>query len=419
MTTAPWTDERARTALRRMFEAAVGSADPRKSLAAYLPDKPTGRCIVVGAGKAAASMAVAVEAAWPGVDLSGVVVAPHGAVLPTRRIKVMQAAHPVPDAGSEAAARAIMAAVQGLSPDDLVLALISGGGSSLMALPGEGLTLADKQAVNRLLLASGLDIRTMNMVRKRLSDIKGGKLLAAAAPARVVTLAISDIPGDDPAAIASGPTIPNPDAQRDLSALVEKLGPSLPLAAAERLLRPEPARAAEAVDFRLIATPAKALEAAAIVAREEGLEPVILGDSIEGEAREVGVSMARRTDGDFAAPTVLLSGGETTVTLSGGRPGRGGRNTEFTLALAHELQDAKGVWALAADTDGEDGASGGGAGAIATPDTLARAAQARLDPAEALARHDSGSFFDALGDLLFTGPTLTNVNDFRAVLIAR
>ncbi len=411
-----WTDARARAALRRMFDAAVDSADPRKALAPYLPEPPKGRCVVVGAGKAAASMVVAVEGAWPHVDLSGVVVAPHGYVLPTARITLMQARHPVPDEGSEAAARAIMAAVRGLSPDDLVLALISGGGSSLMALPGEGLTLADKQAVNRLLLASGLDIRTMNMARKRLSAIKGGKLLAAAAPARVVTLAISDIPGDDPAAIASGPTVPNPDAEADLSAVVQKLGDALPPAAAQRLMRPEPA-AGGAVDFHLIATPAKALAAAARAARELGLEPVVLGDAIEGESREVAVAIWRRSGVRFAAPTVLLSGGETTVTLSGTKPGRGGRNTEFALALACELQGKSGVWALAADTDGEDGASGGGAGAIASPDTLARAAKAGLDPVAMLDGHDSGSFFDALGDLLVTGPTLTNVNDFRAILV--
>ena len=413
----PWTDARARAALRRMFDAAVDSADPRKALAVHLPERPKGRCIVVGAGKAAASMAAAVESAWPDVDLSGVVVAPHGYVLPTSRIKLLQARHPVPDEGSEAAARAIMAAVQNLSPDDLVLALISGGGSSLMALPAEGLTLADKQAVNRILLASGLDIRTMNMVRKRLSAIKGGKLLAAAAPARVVTLAISDIPGDDPAAIASGPTVPNPDAEVDLSAVVDKLGEALPDAARRRLLRPEPLSYRE-VDFRLIATPAMALKAAAKVAREEGLEPVILGDAIEGEAAEKAVTMWRQTGGDFAASTVLLSGGETTVTLSGTRPGRGGRNTEFTLALACELRGRPGVWALAADTDGEDGASGGGAGAIASPDTLARASAAGLDPQAMLDAHDSGSFFEALGDLLVTGPTLTNVNDFRAIIVS-
>jgi hydroxypyruvate reductase len=411
-----WTDETARAALRAMFEAAVSAADPSRVLARHLPERPRGRVVVVGAGKAAASMAAAVEAAWPDVALDGVVVCPYGAAVPTRRIKVLEARHPVPDANSEAAAAAILAAVQGLSADDLVLALISGGGSALMALPAEGLTLEDKQAVNRALLASGLDIRTMNRVRKRLSRVKGGKLLAAAAPARVVTLGISDIPGDDPAAIASGPTIPDPDAGLDLGPLVERLGDALPEAARRILLQPAEPAANAAVDFRMIATPAMALEAAAAVARSYGLEPVMLGDAIEGEASGVGADMALRAR---LSPRgkALLSGGETTVTLGGTKPGKGGRNTEFLLALALGLDGAAKVWAAAADTDGEDGASGGAAGALIGPDSLARARAAGLDPAQHLAAHDSGALFAALGDLIVTGPTRTNVNDFRAILI--
>ena len=271
-----WTDAEARAVLRRMFDAAVGAADPRQVLAAHLPEPPKGRCIVVGAGKASAAMAAAVEAAWPDVPLSGAVVAPYGYTLPTKRIEILEARHPVPDANSEAAARRMMAAVEGLGAEDLVLALISGGGSSLMALPAEGLTLADKQAVNRLLLASGLDIRTMNAVRRRLSGIKGGKLAAAAAPAQVVTLAISDVPGDDPAAIASGPTVPDPGWDLDLSHIVAKLGETLPEAARKRLMEPGVQPSDHAPDYRMIATPAIALDAAAKVAREAGLEPVRL-----------------------------------------------------------------------------------------------------------------------------------------------
>jgi hydroxypyruvate reductase len=415
---APWTDARAREALRAMFDAAVASADPARVLAAHLPPPPLGRCVVVGAGKAAAAMAAAVEAAWPDVPLSGVVVTPYGCGMPTQRITVRESSHPVPDANGEAAAREILASVAGLGPDDLVLALISGGGSAVMALPAEGLTLADKQAVTRALLASGLDIRTMNAVRRRLSGIKGGRLAAAAAPARVVTLAISDIPGDDPAAIASGPTVADPDGAADLSGVVRTLGASLPEAAARRLLAPSDAPASDIdPDFRLIAAPAAALDAAAAVARAEGLDVSIIGDDLEGESRILGVEMAAGAIRPVSRPVVLLSGGETTVTLDGGRGGRGGRNTEFLLSLILALQDAPHVWALAADTDGEDGASGGAAGAVAGPDTLRRGRAAGLDAAASLEAHDSCSFFDALGDLVITGPTRTNVNDFRAILV--
>ena len=406
-----------RDLLRRMFEAAVGSADPAKVLAAHLPPAPNGRCVVVGAGKAAASMAAAVEAAWPAVDIAGVVACPYGYGLDCGRIRVLQAGHPVPDANSMAAARKILAAVRGLGPDDLVLALISGGGSATMALPAPGLTLEDKRITNQLLLASGLDIRTINAVRRRISGIKGGKLAAAAAPAQVVTLAISDIPGDDAAAIASGPTAPPAEPDFDLKEVAARLGPKLPARVAELLSLPAQAVAgARAADIRLIAKPAAALDAAAAVARENGVDPVILGDAIEGESYVVARDMASRIGAPDKA-TVLLSGGETTVTLGEGRAGRGGSNTEFILALACALDGRPDVWALAADTDGQDGVIGGAAGAIAGPDTLRRAREAGLDAAAHLAAHDSGRFFEALSDLVITGPTRTNVNDFRAILV--
>lgn len=413
-----WSDDAVRAVLRAMFDAAVQAAHPAHVLAQHLPEPPRGRCVIVGAGKGAGAMAAAVDAAWPDVQLSGAVVAPYGYGRPAGRIAVREASHPVPDAVSEAAAREILKLVEGLSEDDLVLALISGGGSAVMALPVEGVTLADKQALNRALLASGLDIRSMNAVRRRLSAIKGGKLAAAAWPARVVTLAISDIPGDDIAAIASGPTIPDPDAARDLSAMAELLRDRISPSIYQRLVAPAgPVVAAGTVDARLIATPQAALEAAARVARDAGLEAIIIGDDLEGESRELAAEMAKRALGESGGPLVLLSGGETTVTLAGRSAGRGGRNTEFALAMALALRSAPGIWALAADTDGEDGASGGGAGAILSPDTLERARAAALDPEQHLHGHDSGSFFAALGDLLVTGPTCTNVNDFRAVLV--
>lgn len=410
-------DTEARQLLRRMFDAAVGSADPARVLAAHLPEPPKGRCVVVGAGKAAGSMAAAVEAAWPDVELSGVVVAPYGYGLQCQRIQVRESAHPVPDANSLAAAQAILAAVSGLGPADLVLALISGGGSAAMSLPVPGLSLEDKRVTNKLLLGSGLDIRTMNAVRRRISAIKGGKLAAAAAPARVVTLAISDIPGDDATAIASGPTASCSDAEIDLRGVIARLGPTLPDKVAELLSRsPESDRGITRGKISLIATPAAALTAAADLARANGVDPVILGDAIEGESRVVAKDMARLV-GTMANPTVLISGGETTVTIGGDGAGRGGRNTEFALALACELGGRGDVWALAADTDGEDGVNLGAAGAVAAPDTIERARAAGLDPVAYLDGHDSGGFFEQLGDLVVTGPTRTNVNDFRAILI--
>ena len=406
--------------LRRLFRAAVDSADPARVLARHLPERPRGRVVVVGAGKSAAAMARAVEAEWS--DVTGVVVTRYGHAVPTRSIEVIEAAHPVPDqAGAEAAQR-ILAAVRGLGPDDLVLALISGGGSALMTAPAPGLTLDDKMQVNRLLLASGAPISVMNRVRRRLSSVKGGRLALAAAPARMVTLAISDVPGDDPLAIASGPTVWDPEAGADLSDVVALLGPDLP-EAARRLLLQAPAPLPEfQADYRLIATPLMALEAAAAVARAEGVTPLILGDAIEGEASAAGQVMAGIARSaalhglPVGAPAVLLSGGETTVTIGSAKPGKGGRNTEFLLALAVALDGQPGIHALSGDTDVIDG-SEDAAGAIVTPDTLAQARAAGLDPRAMLAGHDSYSLFARIGDLVSTGPTLTNVNDFRAILV--
>lgn len=413
-----WTDASARQLLRNLFDAAIANANPLGVLSAHLPAKPKGRCIVIGAGKASAAMAAAVEAAWGDVALTGAVAVPYGYGLPTTRIAVIEASHPVPDANSEIAARTMMASLDGLTQDDLVLALISGGGSSVLSLPAPGLTLADKQATNRVLLASGLDIRTMNVVRKRLSAIKGGRLGAMAAPARLVTLGISDIPGDDPGAIASGPTVGDGDGLMDLAPVIAQIGHALPPAVVEHLRRtPDPVSMPAAHEFRMIATPGAALEAAAAKARAAGLNTVILGDDLEGEAAHLGREMACMACQPCAAPTVFLSGGETTVTLGEGPYDRGGRNTEFVLAMASELDGAAGVWALAGDTDGEDGSGGGIAGAIITPDTLARARVKGLNIEDSLARHDSGGFFDGLGDLVRTGPTMTNVNDFRAILV--
>jgi glycerate-2-kinase len=411
-----------------MFDAAVRSADPRAMLASHLPDRPAGRVVVVGAGKSAAVMAAALEAAWPEVPMTGLVVTRYGHAVPTARIEVVEASHPVPDAAGESAAVRILALVQGLTADDLVLALISGGGSALMPLAAPGLTLADKQAVNRALLACGATINEMNVVRRHLSAIKGGRLAAAAHPARMVTLAISDVPGDDPAAIASGPTVPDPSSFADARAIVARYGIALPdvvrahlEAAAEETPKPSDPRLARA-EYRMIATPLMSLEAAAAEARALGLTPIILGDALEGEAREAGTLLAGIARSvaahgrPIASPAVLLSGGETTVTL-GGAKGAGGRNGECLLGLAAALAGHPGIWALMADTDGIDG-SEENAGAVATPDTLARSRAAGTDPLASLSAHRSHDVFKTLGDLVVTGPTLTNVNDFRAILVA-
>lgn len=407
----------ARGVLCELLTVAVASADPAKVLAAHLPPRPAGRCVVVGAGKAAASMAAAVEAAWPDVPLSGVVVTPRGYGAEAGRIAVMEGGHPVPDSGSMTAAERILEMVGGLGENDLVLALISGGGSAAMCMPVEGVSLEEKRITNELLLRSGLDIRTMNAVRRRMSAIKGGKLALAAAPARVFTLAISDIPGDDPTAIASGPTAPDTTWDTDLAGIAGSLGDRLPASVFDLLSRPGvPADATNASPVVVISTPAQALAAAGDAARALGIRPVVLGDSIEGESSVVAREMAMLSH-RAAEPIVLLSGGETTVTIGGDQSGRGGRNTEFLLSLACELEGRNDVWAIAADTDGEDGANLGAAGAICGPDTMARARSLGLSPRSLLEGHDSGTFFERLEDLVVTGPTLTNVNDFRAILV--
>ena len=414
-----------RRVLRQMFNAAVARAMPDQCVPQYLPKPPKGRTVVVGAGKAAATMAKAVEDHWAG-EMDGLVVTRYGHRTPCRRIEVVEAAHPVPDLAGREAAERILRLVQGLSADDLVLCLISGGGSALLTLPAAGLTLQDKQAINRALLKSGANIAEMNCVRKHLSAIKGGRLAAACHPARVVTLTISDVPGDDPAVIASGPTVPDRTTFSDALAVLEKYRISEPVqavvhlqAAREETPKPGDPRLA-GTQIHLIAAPQQSLEAAAEVARAAGLTPLILGDSLEGEAREVALVLAGiarqvlRHGQPAQPPCVLLSGGETTVTVRG--KGRGGRNAEFLLALAVALDGQRGVYALAGDTDGVDGTEDN-AGAIVVPDTLARAAAAGLDAKMYLADNDGYTFFSRLGDLVVTGPTLTNVNDFRALLI--
>ena len=425
----PWTDARARAALLTLFQAAIASADPRVVLARHLPAPPKqGRVVVVGAGKSAAVMAAAVEAAWPEVPLSGVVVTRYAHGHPTKRIEVLEASHPVPDAAGAAAAQRILDAVSGLQVEDLVLFLVSGGGSALTTLPAPGLTLDELMAVNRALLVSGATINEMNCIRRHLSAFSGGRLALAAQPARVVTLAISDVPGDDPTAIASGPTVADPTSFAQARALVAHYRMALPDAVTAHL-----ARAAEetpkpgdprlgTLDYRFIATPMTALHAAAEAARDLGLTPLILGDALEGEARGLGLALAgmalsARAHGQpLPAPCVLLSGGETTVTIGAEGHGRGGRNSESLLGCAMALAGAAGIWALMGDTDGIDG-SEDNAGAIAAPDTLARSRAAGMDPRTVLARHDSYALFAALGDLVVTGPTLTNVNDLRVILI--
>jgi len=419
-----WTDQNARDVLRRIFDAAVASADPLVAVAKHLPPKPAGRCIVVGAGKASAAMAAAIDTAWPDVDVSGFVVTRFGHAVDTGRIRIVEASHPVPDAMSETAAREILQAVQGLTEDDLVVAMMSGGGSALLVSPAGEMTLADKQDINRQLLASGATISEMNAVRKHFSRIKGGRLAIAARPAKVVTLVISDVPGDDPAAIASGPTI------ADTSTLAEvreiSLGRKIVLPpAAQAVLdkgpeTPKPHQLDSEV--RLIAAPSMAVAAAAEAAEKFGLKQLILGDALEGEAREVGTVMAgiavssQQHGLPVRGPAVLLSGGETTVSIGSGRAGRGGRNTEFLLGLCVALNGRAGVWAIAGDTDGIDGTEDA-AGAIVAPDTLQRSQALGFDAKAYLASHDSYSFFDGIGDLVKTGPTLTNVNDLRAILI--
>ncbi len=412
-------------ALGAMFDAAIAAAEPARVVPPNLPDPPRGRCVVVGAGKASAAMARACEKHWPG-ELSGLVVTRYGHGVACDQIEIIEAAHPVPDEAGEQAARRMLDAVADLGADDLVLALMSGGGSSLLTLPAPGLALSDKQAVNRQLLASGASIDEINCVRKHLSAIKGGRLAAAAHPARVVTLVISDVPGDDPAVVASGPTVADPTSAADARDVLRKYAITGPaavlnhLAAGDETPKPGDPRLARA-ETHVIASAQGSLKAAAEVARASGLSPLILSDAIEGEAREVARVMAGitrqvlRYREPIAPPCVLLSGGETTVTVRG--KGQGGRNVEFLLALGVALDGAPRVFALAADTDGVDG-SEEVAGALLRPDSLARAAALGIDTKQMLADNDGHTFFAALGDQIITGPTLTNVNDFRAIAIA-
>jgi glycerate 2-kinase len=411
--------------LRSLFQAAISAADPARVLASHLPPPPKGRTLVVGAGKAAAAMAHAVEAAWPG-ELSGLVVTRYGHHLPTRKIEVIEASHPVPDAAGLAASRKLLETLRGLSEDDLVLCLISGGASALLPLPLEGLGLEDEQALNKALLVSGATISEMNCVRRHLSAIKGGRLALACYPARLVTLLISDVPGDAPSDIGSGPTIADSTTCADALAILARYG----IAASDKIrevlvsgrgesVKPGDPRLAKN-EVSMIATPQMALEAAAEAARSAGLAAYILSDRIEGEARDVGKALAAiarqvaRHKEPFAPPCVLLSGGETTVTVRG--KGRGGRNVEFLLALGLALDGHPGIFALAGDTDGVDGLEDI-AGAYLAPDSLARAWKKGIKPQDSLAANDGHGFFEALGDSVVTGPTLTNVNDFRAILI--
>ncbi|ODT77950.1 MAG: hydroxypyruvate reductase [Pelagibacterium sp. SCN 64-44] len=411
--------------LEALFHHAVAQAQPALAVERHLPAPPKGRTLVIGAGKASAQMARAFERAWPG-ELSGLVVTRYGYAEPCERIEIVEAAHPVPDAAGLEAAGRLMQMVSGLTADDLVVALISGGGSSLLPAPAPGLDLEDEQAINRALLASGAPIGVMNLIRNQFSTIKGGRLAAACAPARVATLVVSDVPGDDPALVASGPTLPLAGGRAEARRLAALYRLDLPDAAARLLagednLPPEPDDAVFAGNSTtIIASAALSLEAAADLARQHGVEAAILSDAIEGEARDVALvhaAMAReiaRRDRPFRKPVVLLSGGETTVTLRG--KGRGGRNGEFLLALAIALDGVEGVQALAGDTDGIDG-SEDNAGAVVDGSTATRMRQAGIDPQAALADNDAYTAFAAIGDLFVTGPTGTNVNDFRAILI--
>ncbi|WP_223196264.1 glycerate kinase type-2 family protein [Diaphorobacter ruginosibacter] len=415
--------------LRRMFDAAVASAQPALCVPPHLPTPRQlegGRLIVIGAGKASAAMAEAVETHWSG-PLSGLVVTRYGYGAPCSRIEIVEAAHPVPDAAGLQAAQRMLELVRGLKPEDTVLCLISGGGSALLPMPLPGLTLEDKQAINQALLQSGATIGEMNCVRRHLSAIKGGRLAAACHPARVITLLMSDVPGDSPVDIASGPTVADPSTCADALAIVRRYGIALPPAARRLLeegdaaesIKPGDARLARS-ETRMVATPQMALEAAADVARRAGYAAHILGDAIEGEARDVGKVLAgialqtANRDQPFRTPCVLLSGGETTVTLRG--TGRGGRNVECLLSLALALRGHPEIHALMGDTDGVDGAEDI-AGAIAGPQTLDRAWALGLRPADELANNNGHGFFQALGDSVITGPTRTNVNDFRAILV--
>jgi hydroxypyruvate reductase len=422
-------DADARALLRALFDAALAAARPATCLAPYIEklQPPKGRTIVIGAGKASAAMARAVEDQWPH-QLEGLVVTRYGYGETCKRIEIVEAAHPVPDDKGREAAGRIYQRVQGLSADDLVLCLISGGASALLALPAPGLTLNDKQDVNRALLKSGANIVEMNTVRKHLSAIKGGRLAVAAQPARVLSWLISDVPNDDPGVIGSGPTVADKTTFADALAVLAKYRIDPPAAVLKHLQDGAAGRIAETpkpgdprlanVETIMVATPKRSLEAAAAVAREHGVEVLMLGDNLEGEARELGAAHARQAleiARRGGKPVAILSGGETTVTVRG--QGRGGRNVEYLLAETIAADGAAGIWGLSADTDGVDGAEDI-AGAVFTPDTLARARAKGRDPQAMLDDNDGHGFFGMLGDSLLTGPTRTNVNDFRVTLIA-
>ena len=400
--------------LRSLFDTAIAVAQPALCVPPNLPSPPVGRTLVIGAGKASAAMAAAVETHWDG-PLEGVVVSRYGFAQACEQIEVLEASHPIPDAAGLAAAKKILALVEDLSSDDLVLCLVSGGGSALLTLPAGDISLHDKQTVNEMLLRCGAPISEINTVRKHLSAVKGGRLGAACAPSRLHTLIISDVPGDDPAMVSSGPTIPDSSLPSDALAVLVKYDLRVPESVRRHLTDqvPEPVRVANASHY-VIASARQSLEAAAAVGSRQGLGVTILGDAIEGDARRVGQDMARRVQTPEERPHLYLSGGETTVKLSGS--GTGGPNTEFLMGLALELNGAAGIHALACDTDGIDG-SGDNAGALVTPDTLRRAAAAGLDPGKMLDNNDAYGFFAGLGDLVITGPTHTNVNDFRAILV--
>ena len=416
--------------LRLMFDGAVAAASPGQLLSAHLPLPPCGRTVVVGAGKAAAAMASAVEQAWANQNyqdaLTGLVITRYGHAVRTERIEVVEAAHPVPDQAGLDAARRIRDLVRTLGPDDLMLCLVSGGGSALLTLPAAGITLDEKRAVTRQMLRCGATISEINCVRKHLSAIKGGQLAKSAAPAEVVTLIISDVPGDDPAVIASGPTVADPTTFADARAVLDKYNIEPPPGVGAHLLAaveetPKLADPSfERSSVRTIVTPQDALDAAATVAEEAGVRPLILSDSVEGESREVALAHAAiardilRRGQPAEPPCVILSGGETTVTIRG--KGRGGPNAEFLLALALALGGEPGVHAIACDTDGIDGTEDN-AGAVISPDTLVRGLSRGINARDCLSNNDAYSYFEELGDLVVTGPTRTNVNDFRAVLV--
>ena len=414
-----------RKILRAMFDAAVASAQPELCVPRYLPPKPKGRTIVIGAGKASAAMAQVLEAHWDG-PLEGIVVTRYGYEAPCQQIEIVQAAHPVPDAAGLQAAQRIQQLVTGLTPDDLVIALISGGGSSLLVSPGPGLSLADKQSINSALLQCGASITEMNCVRRHLSAVKGGRLGAACYPAQLVTLLISDVPGDDPSDIASGPTVTDKSTCEDALAIINRYCINISDAVRQALgqgelesVKPGDARL-QSSSIHMITAPQMSLEAAAQVALAAGITPYILGDSLEGQSRDLGKAFAGiarqvvKHGQPFQTPCVLLSGGETTVSVTG--DGRGGRNVEFLLSLAIAIDGLPDVYALAGDTDGVDGIEEI-AGAYLAPDSLSRAWKLGINPRKSLDNNDGHGFFQALGDAVVTGPTRTNVNDFRAIFI--